>query len=129
MGRVDRLRGVAVLEPRCEVDDRVWPSRTRNVISRKTGSATITSTVREVDTPREIGWTGKTFGVRAVHIWRLEPRPDGTHVFTAESFEGPLARLLRRTMREVLAQALESGLDNLKVEAERRIQASASAAT
>ena len=52
------------------------------------GATTITSTIREVERPRAIGWTGKTFGVHAVHVWRLEPRHGGTHVETEESFDG-----------------------------------------
>ena len=48
------------------------------------GATTITSTIREVERPRAIAWTGKTFGIHAVHVWRLEAREGGTHVETQE---------------------------------------------
>jgi hypothetical protein len=86
----------------------------------RSGGATITSTLQVVDRPRELSWTGKTLGVRAIHTWRLEQRGDATHVRTAESFEGLLARLLRRRLQRVLDTSLESGLDMLAREAERR---------
>jgi hypothetical protein len=88
----------------------------------KTGFATISSTVQQVEPPREIGWTGKTFGITAAHVWRLQPRGDGTFVRTEESFEGPLARLLSGTMRKTIGQALDSTLGHLASEAERRAQ-------
>jgi uncharacterized protein YndB with AHSA1/START domain len=40
----------------------------------KAGRATITSTLRQVERPTFIGWTGKTMGLQAVHVWHLEPR-------------------------------------------------------
>lgn len=84
------------------------------------GATTITSTIREVERPRAIAWTGKTLGIHAVHVWRLEPRHGGTHVETQESFDGPLARMLPGTMRKTLKRGLDSGLGHLKTEAERR---------
>jgi hypothetical protein len=90
----------------------------------RTGSTTVTSTVREVDAPRVIGWTGKALGIRAAHVWRIEPSDGGTYVHTEESFEGPLARVFRGRLRSVVSDALESGLRHLKAEAERRAQPS-----
>ena len=40
----------------------------------KSWSVTITSIFQEVDRPRFIGWTGKTMGIKALHIWKLEPK-------------------------------------------------------
>ena len=42
----------------------------------KSGPGTIISTIRRVESPRLMAWTGKIFGIKANHIWRLEP-PDG----------------------------------------------------
>jgi uncharacterized protein YndB with AHSA1/START domain len=86
----------------------------------KTGPGTVTSTLQRVERPRLIAWTGRTFGIDAVHVWRLEPRDGATLVRTEESFGGVLARLLRRPLRKTLTRALESGLRHLKAEAERR---------
>jgi hypothetical protein len=38
----------------------------------KVGPGTIRSTLREVDRPRVLGWTGKTMGIPAIHVYRLE---------------------------------------------------------
>jgi uncharacterized membrane protein len=43
----------------------------------KAGPGTITSTIREIDAPRRIAWTGKTFGINATHVYRLEDRNGG----------------------------------------------------
>ena len=45
-----------------------------------------------------------------------------TFVRTEESFDGLVARLLRRSLRKTLDATLESGLRHLKIEAERRAQ-------
>ncbi len=86
----------------------------------KTGRATITSTLRQVERPRAVAWTGKTTGIDAVHIWRLEPRDGGTLVRTEESWQGLLVRLLAGPMRKSLQKAVDGDLQHLKAEAERR---------
>lgn len=88
----------------------------------KAGRATITSTLRQVERPTFIGWTGKTIGIRAVHVWHLEPRGGGTHVKTEESWQGILVRILRGRMQKNLEGVLEDGLKRLGAEAERRAQ-------
>jgi uncharacterized protein YndB with AHSA1/START domain len=86
----------------------------------RAGPGTITSTIRRVDPPRLIGWTGKTLGIEAVHVYRLEPRGSGTHVTSEESYEGLVARLFRRPISRMLKSALDKGLERLKTETERR---------
>lgn len=86
----------------------------------KAGPSTITSTIRALDPPRFIGWTGKTLGINAVHTWRLEARDGKTHVVTEESWEGLLVRVLRGRMQKMLQEAVDSGLEHLRIEAERR---------
>jgi uncharacterized protein YndB with AHSA1/START domain len=90
----------------------------------KAGPGTITSTLRRVEPPRMIGWTGKTLGIAATHVYRLERRAGGTLVTSEESWRGLLVRLLRRRMAKTLGQSLDSGLRHLKTEAERRAAAS-----
>jgi hypothetical protein len=86
----------------------------------KAGPGTITSTLEQVDRPREIGWAGRTMGIIAVHVYRLESSGEGTMVHTEESFDGLIARLLKGPTRRTLQKGIDGGLASLKAEAERR---------
>jgi len=86
----------------------------------KSGPGTITSVIQSVKRARLLAWTGKTLGIRAIHVWKLEPLNPGTRVTTQESWEGWPARVLRSSMRKTLEKALASWLAHLKDEAERR---------
>jgi hypothetical protein len=110
-----------------------WPSWNRDVKSMsvegpvaeglvfrwKAGPGTIISTVRLVEPPRRLAWTGKTLGIKAIHYWDLEPREGKTFVRTEESYEGVVARLLRGSLQKTLDAALADGLRSLKAEVER----------
>jgi len=87
----------------------------------KSGPATITSHIEHVERPRLIRWTGRTLGTSAEHVYRLDAQDGNTLVRTEESFDGWLARLLRRQMRKSLQASLDAGLRHLKAEAERRV--------
>ena len=94
----------------------------------KTSSGTITSTFRTVEPPSHVAWTGAIMGIKAIHVWRLDPTGDRTTVRTAESFEGLPARLMRGRLQKTLQEALGTGLHALKTEVEaRRRRASDSA--
>jgi uncharacterized protein YndB with AHSA1/START domain len=86
----------------------------------KAGPGMIISTLRRVEPPRALAWSGSTLGIDAVHVWRLEPRGGGTLVRTEESWEGLVARILRGRMQKMLEDAIASGLRHLKAEAEQR---------
>jgi uncharacterized protein YndB with AHSA1/START domain len=86
----------------------------------KAGAGTITSTLRAVDRPRLIAWTGKTLGLEAVHLYRIDPLDAGSRVTTEESWVGWPARLFRKRMQRTLERALDAGLEALKAEGERR---------
>jgi uncharacterized protein YndB with AHSA1/START domain len=86
----------------------------------KAGPGTITSTIQDVEPPRRIAWTGTSFGIRAIHVHTFEPQAGGTRVRTEESYDGLVARLLRRRLQSVLDTTLEGELQHLKAEAERR---------
>ncbi|MGH3081112.1 MAG: SRPBCC family protein [Gaiellaceae bacterium] len=86
----------------------------------KAGPGTISSTLQYVERPRLIAWTGRTFGVNAVHVWRLEPKDGATQVRTEETFDGLVVRLLRGRLQKQLDDGLAGGLRHLKAEAERR---------
>jgi uncharacterized protein YndB with AHSA1/START domain len=86
----------------------------------KSGPSTLTSTLQVVDPPQEIGWTGRTMGIKAVHVFRFQGRDGGTLARSEESWEGVLASLLKGYSRRSLDKAIRSVLSHLKVEAERR---------
>jgi uncharacterized protein YndB with AHSA1/START domain len=86
----------------------------------KAGPGTITSTLQRVEPPRLITWTGNTFGIKANHVYTLEPRDGKTLVRTEESYDGLVSRLFRRPLQKTLDKALAEGLGHLKAEAERR---------
>lgn len=96
----------------------VEPGTTLRMKSRDPG--TIKARIEQVDEPHLFAWTGRTLGISAIHVWRLDRSGDGTRVRTEESMEGLPARLLRRTMRKKLDGVLETWLRDLKSEAERR---------
>jgi uncharacterized protein YndB with AHSA1/START domain len=89
----------------------------------RTGPLTITSILREVRRPASVGWTGKAFGIDAVHVWRFEHHDGGALVRTEESWAGALPRILRGPMRKTLQRSLDEGMPALKAEAERRASA------
>ena len=86
----------------------------------KAGAGTITSTLERVEPPRRIAWSGRAFGLKALHIYALEARDGVTLVRTEESYDGAMAVLFRGRLQKVLDRALASGLRHLKAEAERR---------
>jgi uncharacterized protein YndB with AHSA1/START domain len=92
----------------------------------KAGPGTITSTLQSVEPPHRIDWTGATFGIKAIHVHRLGQQDGKTIVRSEESWDGPLVRLLRRSMAKALQKAIDSGLSHLKIEAE--LQADTNAA-
>jgi hypothetical protein len=86
----------------------------------KAGPGTIRSTLRRVDRPRLLGWTGKTLGIPAIHVYRLEETDHHTRVILEESWAGPLARLFRGYFQKTLDKAVSDGLRALKAGAERQ---------
>lgn len=85
----------------------------------KAGPGTIISTLQSVEPEREIGWSGRTMGIEAVHVYRLEPVGDDTRVVSEESWAGWPVRLLRARMRRMLERSLRPGLEHLETAARR----------
>jgi hypothetical protein len=86
----------------------------------KAGGTRLVSQVREAEPGRVAAWTGRTMGIKAVHVYRFEPRGEGTLVTTEESFDGLVARILRRPLQKTLDASLQGGLEHLKRRAEQR---------
>jgi hypothetical protein len=97
------------------------PAQTGGVFRWKSGPSTLTSTLQVVDPPREIGWTGTTMGIKAIHVFRFEAKDGGTVARSEESWDGVLARILRGYSRKAIAKAIGGMLSHLKTEAERRV--------
>ncbi|MGD0873100.1 MAG: SRPBCC family protein [Bryobacteraceae bacterium] len=88
----------------------------------KSGGTSIVSTIREIEPERRIAWTGRTLGIRAVHVWTFAEQQGGVLVRTEESFDGLVVRLFAGPMRRMLASSLEKGLHALRTECERRFK-------
>ncbi len=84
----------------------------------KAGPGTITSTLEVVDKPQLLGWSGKLFGIQAVHIWRIEPKGEIAIVTTEESWDGLLPKLFKGYSKKTLKKAIDNGLRQLKIAAE-----------
>jgi uncharacterized protein YndB with AHSA1/START domain len=80
----------------------------------KAGSFRINSTIRYLEPPYTIVWTGRMMGIDAVHVWRLEDEDGATLIRTEESWSGLWARLFRRPLVRVLVRSLGTGLVRLK---------------
>jgi carbon monoxide dehydrogenase subunit G len=84
------------------------------------GKSKLVSRIKEMNSPRRIAWSGKTLGIRAMHVWELAEKGEGTQVHTEESFEGLVARLFRGFAKKTLTKALTQGVSSLKAEVESR---------
>lgn len=54
------------------------PLAVGSVFRWRAGGASINSTLRVVDPPHELSWSGRMMGIRAIHIFRFDPSDGGT---------------------------------------------------
>ena len=85
----------------------------------RTGGAGIHSTLHTVRPYQQLGWTGKTYGMYAIHNWTFLPEGNDTTVIVEETMEGLLARLFKGAFNKQLRQGMEHWLSLLKAECER----------
>ncbi len=85
----------------------------------KTGGSKIQSTLHTVKPFTQFGWTGKTFGVFAIHNWTLTSQDGKTVVLVEESMEGLLAKLFSNAFNKMLEKGMLNWLDLLKKECEK----------
>ncbi|TVQ16698.1 MAG: polyketide cyclase/dehydrase [Bacteroidetes bacterium] len=85
----------------------------------KTGGARIHSTLHTVEPDNQLGWTGKTFGLFAIHNWRLTELEGKTRVEVEESMEGLLAKLFKKPFNKNLEKGMKKWLELLKQESEQ----------
>jgi len=86
----------------------------------RAGSWRIVSVIQNVKHARQLVWTGRMMGIKAVDSWHLEPKGQGTLVVNEESWDGVLARFFRKSLQKALDKSGLAGLGHLKAEAERR---------
>src|SRR6056297_3409362 len=94
-------------------DIRTWPVWRPDVnsvrLSGKPGPGTqfrwtacgtpIRSRIEEFEPTQSLVWSGRTFGLRAVHTWRISLTPTGVRVRTEERISGPLVRFSPRIVQ------------------------------
>lgn len=85
----------------------------------KTSGAKIHSTLHTVEPFKNFGWTGKAFGLFAIHNWTLTAMNGQTKVTVEESMEGFLAKLFKRSFSKSLEKGMQHWLDLLKQECEK----------
>lgn len=85
----------------------------------KTGGAKIHSTLHTVKPFQHFGWSGRTFGMYAIHNWTLSETNGQSTVAVDESMEGFLAKLLKKSFNKNLEKGMQKWLDLLKKECEK----------
>lgn len=85
----------------------------------KTGGVNIHSTLHKVNPSCQFGWTGKTFGMFAIHSWTLTEINGKTVFEVNESMQGFLAGLFKKPFNKNLETGMETWLDLLKQECEK----------
>jgi len=86
----------------------------------KAKGLSIRSTIEVLVPMQSIGWTGKSLGMQAVHIWTFDVRKEGTHVATEESLSGWFPRILKVFDSHFLEKSLRNSLQVLKAHVEGR---------
>jgi uncharacterized protein YndB with AHSA1/START domain len=84
----------------------------------KTGGIKIHSTLHTIEPYSQFGWTGKTFGIFAIHNWTLIEEDGKTTVEVEESMEGMLADLFKKSFNKNLDHGMQNWLNLLKQECE-----------
>jgi uncharacterized membrane protein len=87
----------------------------------KTGGVKIHSTLQNVDTNKQFGWSGKSLGIFAIHNWILSENENSTTIKVEESMEGFMAKLMKNSLNQKLDSSLQIWLDLLKEESEKRM--------
>jgi hypothetical protein len=73
----------------------------------KAGGVPIASKLHTVTPFIEIGWTGKSWWIQAVHNWYLQEEENGKcKVIAEESLEGFLSGLMNKSLREGITKNL-----------------------
>ncbi len=88
------------------------------ILRWKAKGLNIVSTLHTVKPHQQIGWTGISLGMSAIHNWMFEARGEATLVITEESLSGWLTRLMKMFAPNFLEKSLEASLQILKARSE-----------
>jgi hypothetical protein len=117
-----------------QTDINGWPSWQKNVSEArlkgelkkgtkffwKAMGMKITSILEEVEPKKKIGWSGKSLGMSAVHIWYFEKEGNNTRVVTEEFLSGIFPKIIKLFKPNFLEQSLENSLEELKKTSEKK---------
>ena len=81
-------RRMAEVERVCDRGFTAGRARTGTTFRWKAGAGTIVWSLRRVERPHSITWTGRSLGVRGIRVWNLRAERDATVVTTRESWDG-----------------------------------------
>jgi hypothetical protein len=95
------------------------PLKPGTVFKWKGKGSVITSRLEVVNELQTVGWTGKTMGIKATHIYSLQEDGQRTIVTSEESWEGVLVWFAKGYLRKTLVETLEGGLSSLKLAVEK----------
>ncbi|TVQ44195.1 MAG: polyketide cyclase/dehydrase [Saprospirales bacterium] len=90
-----------------------------NTFSWKSGGAKINSNLHTVSPFKNFGWTGRAFGMFAIHNWTLTEKDGKVMVFVEESMEGFLAVVFKKAFQNNLEKGMQNWLELLKTECEK----------
>jgi hypothetical protein len=82
------------------------PLVARTVFRWQTYGMSIESTIREVDPPRRIVWSGPAQGIMAIHARTMIPGENGVLVRTEKSWDGEPVRAQPEEMQQALDASL-----------------------
>lgn len=88
------------------------------VFTWKAMGMNIYSELQEVIENKTIGWSGKSFGMNAIHIWTFNKEGNNTRVTTKESLSGWFPTLIKIFKPSFLDKSLEKALNTLKTYSE-----------
>ncbi len=88
------------------------------VFTWKAMGMNIYSELQEVIENKIIGWSGKSFGMNAVHIWTFIKEGNNTRVTTEESLSGWFPTLIKIFKPNFLDKSLANALNTLKTYSE-----------
>jgi uncharacterized membrane protein len=90
------------------------------VFTWKAMGMNITSELQEVVENKIIGWSGKSIGMSAIHVWKFEKQGNKTRVITEESLSGWFPMIIKLFKPDFLEQSLIKALETLKDQAEKK---------
>lgn len=91
-----------------------------STFSWKSGGVKIKSAIHTIEPFENLGWTGKTFGLFAIHNWELDTVNGKIIINVSESMEGFLAALFKKQFNKTLKAGMQNWLNMLKDECERQ---------